>query len=94
MANIIGSKVEGMVFVCGNGAVWNGRGRVPQGSALVFSAVIERETEKAVMLRCTNNRRTGWAPKSAVKNGQLADWIAAKLMQESGFSAHTAVDCL
>lgn len=94
MANNIGSTVEGMVFVCANGAIWNGRGRVPQGSSLIFSAVVERETEKAVMLRCTANHRTGWAPKSTLKDGQLADWIAAKLMRECGFSAHTAVDCI
>jgi hypothetical protein len=90
----IGSKVEFSVFVMGNGQIWNGRGRVPQGSTLVFHATVERETEKAIMLRCDTSRKCGWSPKSAVKDGQLADWIAAKLARECGFSADAAYDCL
>jgi hypothetical protein len=86
--------VQFSVFVQGNGQIWDGRGRVPQGSTLIFSAKVERETEKAVLLRSYNGRATGWCPKSAIKaNGELADWIAVKLAK-SGFSACEAIDCL
>ncbi len=92
---MIGSKVEFSVFVCGNGQIWNGRGRVPQGSTLLFSGTVIKATERAVQLRCNVSNRTGWAPKSAISsNGVAADWIAVKLATEAKFSANEAIDCL
>jgi hypothetical protein len=90
----IGQTVEFTVFVCGNGRVWNGRGRVPQGSSLVFSGTVIAQTERAIQIRCDVSGRKGWAPKSAVKGSMLADWIAVKLAQECKFQANQAVDCL
>lgn len=91
---MIGTTLEFSLFVQGNGQIWNGRGRVPQGSTLIFSATVIGETAKAVQLKSTENNRVGWAPKSAITNGTLADWIAVKLAREAGFAAHTAIDCL
>lgn len=65
------------------GFVSVGRG---QGTVMGWDLIVERTTNKALLVRDTESRKTAWLPKSAITDGQLATWAVRKI-RDAGFVA-------